>query len=270
MTPNPFSRRARRTKLDQFGPGHVFWLPRGATWLNRDKPRPYALATPCSPARRGTLVYGSTRETERTAGAACAEVMPVASGVNANGLDARTFFYPGVMLRAQFAELPAHAGVLGKSIGDLRSAIRTALGIGSGSCLRDDAPAGSRRGRIVVLEESLASSFRTPFAALLTEPIYSREKNYHLVVPIRRGEGWVAHPGVVSLPQKDWFGVFAAPTATALVPVQVTQSVWYKDDIVHETRYVLDDESLSALDSHLCAFFGLEPETAEDPSTQIR
>jgi hypothetical protein len=46
---------------------------------------------------------------------------------------------------------------------------------------------------------------------------------------------------------------------TALLPVQVTQSVWYPDDISHETAYVLDEDSLAAIDSRLCDLFGLEP-----------
>ena len=261
MTASPFN-PPRRPKLAAFSAGHVFWLPKGTTWLNREKGRPFALATSCSATSSGTLVYGSTRETERKAGAACVEVTPVTAGVNANGLEARTFFYPGVMLRAEYADLPAHAGVLGKALRDFRSAVKAALGIGSGSCLRADAPAGSRRGRIVVLEASFARLLRTRFAVLLTEHAYSREKNYHLLVPILRGDGRVAEASVLTVPRTDWFEVFGEPTTTALLPVQVTQSAWYADDIVSETRYVLDEESLTALDSRLCALFGLEPETA--------
>jgi hypothetical protein len=209
----------------------------------------------------GTLAYGSTRETEKIAGATFVEVAPLQAGVNANGLVERTFFYPGVLLREEYANLPAHGGILGRSAADLRAAIRTALGIGSGSCLHPGAPPRSRRGRIVVLEKSFAAALRTPFAVLLTEHVYSREKRYQVFVPILRGDGRVADPSVLTLTPKPWFGVFNQPTRAALLPVQVTQSAWYEDDIVHETRYVLDEDSLAALDSRLCTFFELEPES---------
>lgn len=183
----------------------------------------------------------------------------MAAGVNANGLVERTFFYPGVMLRAEYADLPAHAGILSGSIPGLRAAIRTALGIGSGSCLRPGAPAGSRRGRIVLLEKSFATALRTRFAVLLTEHVYSREKRYQLLVPLFSGNGRISDPSVLAVPRKDWFDVFGEPTSSALLPAQVVQSAWHADDIVHETRYVLDEDSLAALDSRLCTLFELEP-----------
>src|SRR5690349_11954075 len=109
-------------------------------------PRPFALATPCDPIERGTLVYGSTQDTELKAGAACTHVDPRWQGLNRNGLRARTHFYPGVLLRIKHADLPGAAGRLGRSLDHLRIALRTALGIGQGSCLNPAAPSGSRRG----------------------------------------------------------------------------------------------------------------------------
>lgn len=257
--PHDFDWRNRRTKLTGFAPGHIFWLPRGTTWLNRDKWRPYALATPCDARRTGTLVFGSTRETEKQAGAAYVEVAPIAVGVNANFLAASTFFYPAVMLRMAYADLPTHSGILGKSIGEFRSAIRTALGIGSGSCLRAGVPPKSRRGRIVMLEQGLAALFRTRFAVVLTEHTYSRQKNYQLIVPILHGKGRTADESVLVFRRKQWLDVFDEPADSALLPVQITQSVWYPDDIAHETTYVLDEDALAAIDSRLCDLFGLEP-----------
>jgi hypothetical protein len=65
---------ARLIRLSQFQPGHVFWLARGATWLNTDKPRPFVLATNCGIGTLGTLIYGSTRDTEAHFGAPCVHV----------------------------------------------------------------------------------------------------------------------------------------------------------------------------------------------------
>jgi hypothetical protein len=193
-----------RPVLDEFRPGHVFWLPPGSTWMNDDKPRPFALATQCGPGVRGTLVYGSTRETEKNAGAACIEVPPRPHGLNRNGLRANTFFYPGVLLRTAYGELPAHAGFLGGYRGELRAALRIALGIGQGSCSSPGAPAGSRRGRIVELTPELARDLRTRFAVLLTEQEYSRTTNYHVILPIYPGDGRPMGRDMLSIAGREW------------------------------------------------------------------
>jgi hypothetical protein len=46
---------------------------------------------------------------------------------------------------------------------------------------------------------------------------------------------------------------------SVLLPPPVIQSVWYGRDIVHETKYVLDEDTLVALERQLCAVFGLAP-----------
>lgn len=243
--------------LDEFRPGHVFWLPPGSTWMNEDKPRPFALATQCSPGVRGTLVYGSTRTTEKRAGAACIEVPPRPHGLNRNGLRANTFFYPGALFRTAYGELPAHAGFLGRYRGELREALRIALGIGQGSCASSGAPAGSRRGRIVELEPDLARDLRTRFAVLLTEQQYSREDNYHVILPLYPNQGQSVEPPVLTISGGDWLAVFPEQARSALLPVQVTQSVWYPDDIAGETEHVMDDDSLARIDQALCDYFAL-------------
>src|SRR5215218_4637849 len=171
----PTCRYQPRPRPAVFRPGHVFAMPKDATWLNLGKVRPFALATACSVSEMGTLVYGSTRETEKWAGAEYVDVAPVAAGVNANGLVETTLFYPGVLIQIAHPELPSHIGHLGKSLPVFRAAPRRALGIGTGTCLHPQAPAGSRRGRIVRLRPGLAEDFYTPFAVILTEHRYSRE-----------------------------------------------------------------------------------------------
>lgn len=247
----------RVTKRDEFRPGDVMWLPSDATWLNRGKSRPFALANRCSPSRRGTLVFGSTQATEKAAGAACAEVMPVPQGINKNGLPAPTCFYPGVLVPVEYDDLPAHSGILGRSMETLREATRRALGIGTGSCLDPDAPVGSRRGRIMVVERDLAAVLRTRYVAALTEHHYSRQRRYDVVVPLIPGDRVTADPSVLVREGREWLSAFDPPIGRVLVPVQVVQSTWYADDIVRETRHALDNETLEEIDRRLCALFGL-------------
>lgn len=259
MSFDPAGRGGRRTKLAGFSFGHVFRLPPGATWLNPDKPRPYVLATRCTPAEPGMLAYGSTKAAQKHLGAACIEVPPTRTGVNANGLDLPTFFYPGILLPYDYDDLPPHTGVLGPAMKPFRAAIRTALGIGTGSCLAQGVPAGSRRGKIVVLEDSLASWLRGRHAVLLTEHAYSRERAYHVAVPIISGEERVSDPTVLRVREAPWMELFNPRPESVLLPPPVIQSVWYGRDIVHETKYVLDEDTLVALERQLCAIFGLAP-----------
>lgn len=226
--------------------------------MNQDKPRPFALATACSPGRRGTLVYGSTQETQRKAGASCIEVAPRREGVSRNGLWRKTYFYPGVLLRTSRAELPDEAGRLGRSLDELRVALRLALGIGEGSCANATAPAGSRRGRIVELNPALAGDLRTRFAVLLTEPWYSRAQHYHIILPLYSGGNrYTTDDRVLAVSWRLWLAIFPERTHSALLPIPVAQSVWYADDIAQETEHVLDEGTLAEIDRRLCAYFSL-------------
>lgn len=239
--------------------GDVFTLPEGATWLNRDKPRPYVLITDCEPPADGFLAYGSTRETERAAGAAFVLVAPRPVGINANGLRATTFFYPGMMLPIDQDLLPNRIGTLGAARPELRRALRQALGIGTGTCMDSAAPAGSRRGRIVVLDPDLASVVQTAFAVILTEHRYSREARYQVIVPIMGGDDVHEESLVLRVARRSWFGIFSMPISSAWFAVPVIQSVWHRTDIAAETAFVIDDDALTALEALLCTVFDLDP-----------
>jgi hypothetical protein len=187
---------------------------------------------------------------------------PRPGGVNRKGLAERTAFYPGILVRDHYERLPPHAGTVGTSLRELRAALRDALGIGTGSCLTPGAASGSLRGRIVRLEQRLARALRTPFAVILTQPHYSRVRNYQLILPLVADREKDAAPGVLRLPGREWLAVFVQPTPSALLPIPLVHSVWHARDIDHETTYVLDEMSLAEIDQRLCEFFLLEPPAA--------
>lgn len=244
---------------NDFKPGHLFWMPAGSTWLNRDKPRPFVLATPCSPGALGTLVYGSTQQTEASAGAACLEVAPVREGLNRNGLRARTYFYPGTLLPIWNQRLPRQSGFMGKSRDELRSSLRGALGIGRGSCRAPHAPAGSCRGRIVALSAGLAMDFNAAFAVVLTEPRYSSERNYQIVLPIITAFAREVERYDLLISSRERLRAFPTTVDRVLLPIPITQSIWHQDDIARETEHVVDDDTLAEIDRRLCDYFSLPP-----------
>jgi len=233
-------------------------MPRGAMWLNRDKARPYVLATECRSRMFGTLLYGSTQETERAAGSASIEVRPRPFGVNANGLQHRTIFYPGVLLAARYDDLPPHAGMLHQQVAEMKQTLFRALGIGTGTLHAPVAPRGSRRGRIVLLGPEHALFLRTRHAVILTEHRYSAETRYQVIVPILRGDGLQGDRNVVRIEPQPWFRIFEERTERAFLAAPVIQSVWHPEDVASETPFVIDDVSLGMLEERLCGLFGLE------------
>lgn len=239
--------------------GQVFWVPAGSTWLNQDKPRPFVLTTPSQPGALGSLAYGSTQQTEMSAGAACVEVAPMREGLNRNGLRARTWFYPGTLLPVWHERLPRHSGFVGKSaLGELRAALRVALGIGRGACLAPHAPAGSCRGRVVVLGADIIRDIHAAYAVVLTEPRYSAERNHQILLPFFTSFARRAEKYDLIISRRDQPSGLPTTVDRVLLPIPLTQSVWHEDDIAHETAYVLDDESLTQIDRMLCDYFSLD------------
>jgi hypothetical protein len=259
--PNDRSRRFNHPGQEAARPGHLFWMAAGSTWLNRDKPRPFALVTPSNAGTLGTLVYGSTQETEKSVGAACVEVTPVREGLNRNGLRSRSYFYPGTLLAVSHERLPPHSGFLGKSLAELRTALRFALGIGRGSCLGPYAPAGSCRGRLVYLSAALARGLGASAAIVLTEPAYSAQRNYQIILPIFTKFSREGGTYDLLVSGRDWLH-FLPAHSRVMLPVPLTQSVWHDAHITRETEYVVDDETLREIDRRLCDYFSLPP--AED------
>jgi hypothetical protein len=230
-------------------------MKRGSTWLNRDKPRPFAVAA--SSPGDATLVYGSTQRTEGHARAAYIEVAPHPAGVNRNGLWMPTLFYPGTLLFVGAGLLPAPSGFLGRSLPPMRAALRVALGIGQGPCTAPGVVRGSRRGRILELSPAVASHLNTALAVVLTEHAYSAERRYQAVLPILGDPvGPVQERDLVIRPG-PWSSVFPGPVRTVVFPVPITLSVWHSTAVARETEYVMDDESLARIDRALCGYFSL-------------
>lgn len=238
-----------------FRQGQVYWMPPRATWLNRDKWRPFTLAA----RARGytTLVYGSTQLTERHAGAACLEVPPRLSGVSRNGLRVITRFYPAILALLDGSTLPPVSGFLGNSLDALRAALRSALGIGQRSCYDPDAPAGSCRGRIVVLNTGLSRHLNTAVAVVLTEHGYSAERRYQVILPIVPAPDPRDQEHNLVVRSGSWFAAFRKPVHTVLLPIPAIFSIWHSTGIMKETAHVLDDDTLAEIDRALCSFFSL-------------
>jgi hypothetical protein len=155
--------------------------------------------------------------------------------------------------------LPPRSGFLGRSLVDLRKALRFALGIGTGSCLMHHAPKGSCRGRIVVLSAALAQEIDAALAIVLTEPRYSTQRNYQIILPVFTAYAESVADHELLIFGREWLEVLPDPADPVLLAIPATHSVWQDDDIVRETEYVVDEETLAEIDRRLCEYFSLPP-----------
>jgi hypothetical protein len=234
-------------------------MPPRATWLNRDKPRPFTLAD--GVPKYATLIYGSTQLTEKHAGAACIEVPPRSSGVSRNGLWMVTHFYPGILALMDGSALPPPSGFLGKSLDALRDAMHAALGIGQSSCHSPGAPAGSRRGRIVVLNADVSRHLNTTLAVVLTEHSYSAGRRYQVILPIVPAPDLPEKEHNLVVRSRSWLAAFRKPVHSVVLPIPTIFSIWHSKGIARETEHVVDDGTLAEIDRALCGFFSLpEPQ----------
>jgi hypothetical protein len=123
--------------------------------------------------------------------------------------------------------------------------------------LHPETPTGSRRGQIVRLEDESAIDFRTRFAVVLTERVYSREKHYDVLIPIYHANRLPASARGLPVEDREWLRIFSQPSSRGVVAVHLIQSVWYPTDIAAETQYVIDDATLEVIEAELCGLFDL-------------
>jgi hypothetical protein len=104
---------------------------------------------------------------------------------------------------------------------------------------------------------------RSSLAVILTEPAYSRERRYQIIVPVLpepRGQpGWYD----LAVSERTWFHAFNRPVKSALIPTSLTVSIWHPQAIARETAHVIDDDTLAEIDRRLCDYFSLPPGDAD-------
>lgn len=104
---------------------------------------------------------------------------------------------------------------------------------------------------------------RASSGVVLTEPRYSAERNYQIIVPVFAK--FVTEGGSRDLlvSGHDWLR-FLPGVSRVLLPIPLTQSVWHTAHIARETEYVVDDETLREIDRRLCDYFLLTPPDPHD------
>lgn len=166
--------------------GYTFWIPT-AGWLNADKKaaRPYFLVERVEDSSQlevmGTLALMSTKDTEgRQHGAYLHEI--TATRPRLRYPDQRGSFVntSWVLFRASVHLREYDVPVQSASVPAVKAKLRDALGMGH----RAPPAAGSIRGRLVRLAESVASRFNFAYGIVLTADSYSAARRWQTIVPV--------------------------------------------------------------------------------------
>jgi hypothetical protein len=173
--------------------GHVFILPHDRVPSSDAKDRGYVLLNRCAPPAPGTLAFRSSKPTERDqfgapavplrAGPSVAPVVRRQGRRDAWRPENDSLLYPTRLVWWPSADLTRSAQTVTTMLRSIRQTTAVALGMGTGT----HASAGlGHRGKLLRLsdEGSRVLSFR--WGVVLTEPKYSAEERWQVVVPIFR------------------------------------------------------------------------------------
>lgn len=165
-------------------PGEVYLLPPESREDGDTKWRRHLLLTEHTvDSGAGSLAFCSTQSTEAEYGASYHLVDPAKGTYRGTGFVSPTYIYASRIACSPVSELRDAKGRLIDAMVDVKKALRSALGIGSGTALQGVA-AGSYRGQLVVLTRALAKELETPIGLIVTEPRYGNQRRYQLIIPV--------------------------------------------------------------------------------------
>lgn len=180
------------------------------------------------------------------------------------GLVEDTYFLPGILIQKLVSDLPQSSGQISAELLRIRTAMKSALGFGTGSSETAVHPLGAIRGRVYRLGDGLARSLMTSLGVILTQPGYSAEFRYQVLVPLYLAVHTKlgVNPNddrVISLPPDDWLNNIGAKGQGALLLPQMVQTVWQKadGDLGQPTQEYVPASVLTQTEQRLSAWLNL-------------
>ena len=139
----------------------------------------------------------------------------------------------------------------------IRHELRTALGIGTGSCIDVDLPRGSSRGRVVAFTPAYLRKTGFSHGLVVTEPGYSRLGRQQTIVPVLPEGGF--EPGTldVVVHGRAWIGEIFTGEKSVILATALVATVFEGDAVAAYTNVVLDRAGIEAVDEALAQHFGL-------------
>lgn len=245
------------TSIRMYRPGEVWYLPPDAREGGDPKARRHVLLTPCEEHDDvGVFAYASRVGTEAAFGGASFFFNPFARRALHAGFDAPTYVMPCRLVAAVSEDLIRKTGRIVDEMREIRRALHRALGIGTGT-RRGGSAAGSLRGCLVKLAPGVAGEVGAHTALLITEPSYSLERRYQLVLPLFDPDEYETDDGDVVVAEKPWIAAVEEGMRRVLVAIPLVQTAFHPTEVAHLVPAVVDDATIAAVDRALLAFFGL-------------
>lgn len=231
--------------------------------------RPHVTITEVGGPYPGHLIFGSSSETEAEEGAWW-EAVPrgAATGVD-NGLHAeQTYFYPGILLQVPRGEMVSEEwwAFAPERYTRLMAGFRFALGLSKGTASRSKLD--HWRGRIVPLKEETKPLARAEVALVLTEPRYSRERCYQLLLPLLDGSAVDPKripPEAVLLPAPTWAPLVGPGVRDVLAVPMLLLGLRHKlhvDERSLDLTAIATPEEISRVEDAMARWFRLPAESA--------
>lgn len=149
------------------------------------KHRPHVLLRDChADALMASFAFASTQMTEARYGAQNVLINPAATTYSGSGFSQPTYVYPSRIVAVNPEDLGEPVGRVIDEMPAIRSALRRAIGLGTGTSMSDGAASGSHRGHFLVLSDELSAELEASLAVILTEPTYSNQERFQIVVPV--------------------------------------------------------------------------------------
>jgi hypothetical protein len=238
-------------------PGEVWFLPPEARAEGDFKWRRHVLLTPCGEQGDiGIFAYASTAAIESAFGGASVLIDPYANAYRHTGFSAPTYVMPCRLVPAASEDMQRMAGRIIDEMPAIRSELRRALGLGTGTRAGGSA-SGSLRGCVVELGDSLAAESGFRLGVLVSEGGYSLAHRYQLLIPLLDATEYDTQPDDVVAIGKAWAGEIRPGLVTAILAVRLIQTAFHPLEIARVLPVVVDDTTIAEVDRALIRVFGL-------------
>jgi hypothetical protein len=232
--------------------GEVHFLPPEESPGGDPKSRRHVLLTDChTDDVIATVAYCSTRASEAARGAKYHLIDPAKTRYKGTGFDRPTFIYLARLISILGEELVDDpAGRLIDDMVPMRERLGEALGLGTGTGAEGTA-LGSLRGQIVTLAPELADGVDTNLALVLTEPQYSRERRYQIIVPMYDVAEFEENDLDVVVSSAPWLLKLGCGYSVGMLAVPLVQTAFHPEDVVDLTGVVVDSVTIHQVDEAL-------------------
>lgn len=273
--PHPSPKRCRPVQFDEHSDrpaGHVFTLPHHRVPSSDVKDRGYVLLHRCAPPAVATLAYRSSKSTERDQFGSPTVVLseslmsPSARSYerrNVKGAFNHSLIYPTRLVSWPSSDLVRSSQTVTTLLRSIRNTTAIALGMGTGT---HRAAGHGHRGKLLRLTDTGTRLFPFRWGVVLTEPRYSAELRWQVVVPLFRSASKplpynvrVDNPDGPGSRSADWLTAINPTWTEAVLSCALVCSVSHLDGHVDQIdAATVDDATLVAIERELTSRFLLQ------------